>query len=96
EPVRLQPLPTAPAASKPLQSDWVTLQLSGGKKDKLRPGDIVGALTRDNKLTMQHIGKIKVQSNWAFVTVEQGAAKHALNLINNDKIKGKRFRARAL
>jgi len=96
KPIQLQPLPTASAASKPLQSDWVTLQLSGGKKDKLRPGDIVGALTRDNKLTMQHIGKIKVQSNWAFVTVEQGAAKHALNLINNDKIKGKRFRARAL
>ncbi|SFR51295.1 ATP-dependent RNA helicase DbpA [Pseudidiomarina maritima] len=96
EPIRLQALPTAPSSSKPLQSDWVTLQLSGGKKDKLRPGDIVGALTRDNKLTVQQIGKIKVQSSWAFVTVASSAAKHALNLINNDKIKGKRFRARAL
>ncbi|WP_417658537.1 ATP-dependent RNA helicase DbpA [Pseudidiomarina sp.] len=94
--IRLQPLPHPAADRKPLQSELVTLQLSGGKKDKLRPGDIVGALTRDNKLTMADIGKIKVQANWAFVAVKTAAAKHALSLINNDKIKGKRFRARAL
>lgn len=96
EPIKLQPLPHPAAGRTPLQAELVTLQLSGGKKDKLRPGDIVGALTRDNKLTMADIGKIKVQSQWAFVAVKKSAAKHALALINNDKIKGKRFRARAL
>lgn len=96
ESIKLQPLPHPAAGRIPLQAELVTLQLSGGKKDKLRPGDIVGALTRDNKLTMADIGKIKVQSQWAFVAVKKSAAKHALALINNDKIKGKRFRARAL
>ncbi|PTB87677.1 ATP-dependent RNA helicase DbpA [Pseudidiomarina aestuarii] len=96
EPIKLQPLPHSTVGRAPLQAELVTLQLSGGKKDKLRPGDIVGALTRDNKLTMADIGKIKVQSQWAFVAVKKSAAKHALALINNDKIKGKRFRARTL
>lgn len=95
-PITLLSLPEPASSTKPLQANLVTLQISGGKKDKLRPGDIVGALTRDNKLTMADIGKIKVQNQWAFVTVNSSSAKHALSLINNDKIKGKRFRARAL
>ncbi|CUA83206.1 ATP-dependent RNA helicase DbpA [Pseudidiomarina woesei] len=95
-PIQLQPLPEPANSAKPLKSDVVTLQISGGKKDKLRPGDIVGALTRDNKLTMADIGKIKVQNQWSFVTVKNTSAKHALSLINIDKIKGKRFRAKAL
>ena len=95
-PITLLPLPEPANSAKPLQANLVTLQISGDKKDKLRPGDIVGALTRDNKLTMADIGKINVQNQWSFVTVKTGAAKHALALINNDKIKGKRFRARAL
>lgn len=96
QPIQLQPLPAEPASVRPLQASLVTLHLNGGKKDKLRPGDIVGALTRDNKLSMQDIGKIKVQSNWAFVAVDRRIANHALQLINGDKIKGKRFRARVI
>ncbi|HLV47512.1 MAG TPA: ATP-dependent RNA helicase DbpA [Aliidiomarina sp.] len=95
-PIQLQPLPTASSSAKPLQAEFVTLQLSGGKKDKLRPGDIVGALTRDGKLSMADIGKIKVQSNWAFVAIKVSFAKQALALLNNDRIKGKRFRVQAL
>lgn len=95
-PIQLLPLPTAPSGNKPLAAEFITLQLSGGKKNKLRPGDIVGALTRDKKLTMADIGKIKVQSNWAFVAVKVNHAKHALALLNGDRIKGKRFRVQAL
>lgn len=95
-PIKLLPLATATHSAKPLQAEFVTLQLSGGKKDKLRPGDIVGALTRDKTLSMNDIGKIKVQSNWAFVAVKRKLAKHAEALISNDRIKGKRFRVRTL
>ncbi len=95
-PIQLQELPAATTNAKPLVADFVTLQLNGGKKNKLRPGDIVGALTRDGKLTMADIGKIKVQNNFAFVAVQRNAVRHALTLISNDKIKGKRFRAHKL
>ena len=81
------------AAAKPLQADFVTIQLSGGKKDKLRPGDIVGALTRDGVLGVNDIGKIKLQPTWSFVAVRVPLLKHALALLNADKIKGKRLRA---
>lgn len=96
QPIQLQPLPSEPANGQPLQASMVTLHLNGGKKDKLRPGDIVGALTRDNSLKMDDIGKIKVLSNWAFVAVSRRIANNALQLINSDKIKGKRFRARVI
>ena len=92
-PLQLQALPAVVAAAKPLQTDFVTVQLSGGKKDKLRPGDIVGALTRDGVLGVNDIGKIKLQPTWSFVAVRVPLLKHALALLNADKIKGKRFRA---
>jgi len=76
-----------------LQADFATIQLSGGKKDKLRPGDIVGALTRDGVLAAADIGPIKLQPTWSFVAVRRTLVKHALALLNADKIKGKRFRA---
>ena len=95
-PIKLLELPTLNTAIAPLTAEFVTLQLNGGKKHKLRPGDIVGALTRDNKLSVDDIGKIKVQAQWAYVAVKATKANHALALINNDKIKAKRFRAWAL
>lgn len=95
-PVKIEPLPTPAASLKPLVAEFTTMQISGGKKDKLRPGDIVGALTRDGMLSMDDIGKIKVQSNWAFVAVHTRKVKQALALVNSDRIKGKRFRAYAL
>ncbi|RUO72831.1 ATP-dependent RNA helicase DbpA [Idiomarina seosinensis] len=94
-PIQLRTVPT-PANMQPLRANMATLQLSGGKKDKLRPGDIVGALTKDNALSADDIGKIKVESNFAFVAVNSRLASQALERINNNKIKGKRFRAKAL
>ncbi|RUO46166.1 ATP-dependent RNA helicase DbpA [Pseudidiomarina aquimaris] len=95
-PIKLLELPTLNTSVPPLTADFVTLQINGGKKHKLRPGDIVGALTRDKKLNVDDIGKIKVQAQWAYVAVKSTKVNHALALINNDKIKAKRFRAWAL
>ncbi len=95
-PIKLLELPALNTTVPPLTADFVTLQLNGGKKHKLRPGDIVGALTRDKKLNVDDIGKIKVQAQWAYVAVKANKVNHALALINNDKIKAKRFRAWAL
>lgn len=95
-PIKLLELPTLNTTTAPLTAEFVTLQLNGGKKHKLRPGDIVGALTRDKKLSVDDIGIIKVQAQWAYVAVKSTKVNHALALINNDKIKAKRFRAWAL
>ncbi|QZN91978.1 ATP-dependent RNA helicase DbpA [Idiomarina abyssalis] len=95
EPIQVQPAPNLPGI-KPLKATMTTLQISGGKKDKLRPGDIVGALTRDDVLSADDIGKIKLENTFGFVAVHSRLAKHALGLIGNNKIKGKKFRAKLL
>ncbi|MGM0429057.1 MAG: ATP-dependent RNA helicase DbpA [Pseudomonadota bacterium] len=95
DPIQVQPAPNL-SDIKPLKATMTTLQISGGKKDKLRPGDIVGALTRDNVLSADDIGKIKLESTFGFVAVNSRLAKHALGLISNNKIKGKKFRAKLL
>lgn len=80
----------------PLQAKMVTLQIDGGKKQKLRPGDILGALTANQHLTGEQIGKIKITSIRAYVAVERKHAKLALKQITAGKLKGKNFRARIL
>nr|WP_297459119.1 ATP-dependent RNA helicase DbpA [uncultured Halomonas sp.] len=74
----------------------VTLDIDGGRKHKLRPGDVVGALTRDGALTQEQIGKIDVFDTATYVAVHNKVAKQALGQIQAGRIKGKRFRARLL
>lgn len=76
------------------QSDMKTLSISGGRNDRLRPGDIVGALTKDSHLTAADIGKIEVQDKLSFVAVKAKVADKALDLLRNGKIKGQKFPVR--
>ena len=69
-----------------------TLQIDGGKKHKLRPGDIVGALTSAGQIVFADIGKIQLLDTVAFVAVNRKVAKQALALLNEGKMKGKRYR----
>ncbi|GLR64267.1 ATP-dependent RNA helicase DbpA [Marinospirillum insulare] len=73
-----------------------TLLIDGGKKDKLRPTDILGALTAKQQLAGAQIGKINVTARRTFVAVERKIAKQALQLISEGKLKGRSFRARLL
>jgi len=73
-----------------------TIQIAAGKKDKLRAGDIVGALTADSTLTNDHIGKITVQAKVSFVAVDFAKAKTALDILSNGKVKKRRVRVRQL
>lgn len=92
--IEIEPLPL-PAANnnQPRQPAMVTLEIDGGKKQKLRPADIVGALTRDNKLAFAEIGKIQLQDFRAYVAVSRNAYKAALHQLNHSKMKGRSFRA---
>lgn len=72
----------------------VMLQISGGRKDKVRPGDILGALTGEaGGLEASEVGKIEIHDRWSYVAVATDKGKHALRSLNAGKIKGRRFRA---
>ncbi|MCP3849039.1 MAG: ATP-dependent RNA helicase DbpA [Gammaproteobacteria bacterium] len=78
------------------QPSMVTLQIDGGKKQKLRPGDILGALTGKNGIAGKQVGKIQLFPNKAYVAVEQEVAQYALRKITEGKLKGRTFRARQI
>lgn len=73
-----------------------TLYISGGRKDKLRPGDILGALTGESGLLAGQIGKIEIHDNFAYVAVCAQAASKAETKLKSGKIKGRRFAARLI
>jgi len=71
-----------------------TLQIDGGKKQKLRPGDILGALTGERGIQGKQVGKISIQENYAYVAVERSVYKEALSIIGKGSLKGRSFRVR--
>ena len=83
-----------PAASAPRAAAMVTLVVDGGKRDKLRPGDILGALTGEAGLAGDAIGKIDVLPQRTYVAVRREQAQEALRGLAAGKIKGRRFRVR--
>ena len=79
-----------------LSPPMVTLCINGGRKDKVRAGDILGALTANTTLPGKQIGKIDIAENLSYVAVERQIAKQALNVLEEGKIKGRRFKVRKL
>ncbi|HSW05575.1 ATP-dependent RNA helicase DbpA [Aquabacterium sp.] len=85
-----------PKDSGRLQPPMVSLQILGGRKEKIRPGDVLGALTKDAGLPGAQIGKINVNDFSTYVAVARGIADQALAALNNGKVKGKRIKARRM
>lgn len=79
-----------------LSPPMVTLSISGGRKDKVRAGDILGALTSNTDLPGKQIGKIDLLDNCSFVAVERPIAKQALKILTEGKVKGRKYKARKL
>lgn len=73
-----------------------TLQIDGGKKQKVRAGDILGALTGEQGITGQQVGKIHIFDNCAYVAVSRDAVNLAFKKLTDGKLKGRSFRARRL
>jgi ATP-independent RNA helicase DbpA len=96
-PLPWRPLKIAPARSKTLQlAPMKTLVIDAGRQDKLRPGDILGALTGDAGLEAKDIGKIDVFATRAYVAISRALANKALERLRAGKIKGRNFRVRPL
>ena len=86
----------APAGAEVLRPPMVTLQILGGRKEKIRAGDVLGALTKDLGFEFTQIGKINVNEFSTYVAVERGVADKALRGLNAGKVKGKSVKVRRL
>ncbi|WP_404370913.1 ATP-dependent RNA helicase DbpA [Corallococcus coralloides] len=76
-----------------LISGWETLSISAGRKDKMRPGDILGALTGEaGGLKAEDVGKIEIHDHHAFVAVSKRVVKVAFQRLTEGRIKGRRHR----
>jgi ATP-independent RNA helicase DbpA len=88
-----------PTGKGPLKPPMVTLQILGGRKEKVRPGDVLGALTGVEggvALTREEIGKIQVTEFCTFVAIARDLAPAACAKLNAGKIKGKSAKVRLL
>ncbi|MGH1507014.1 ATP-dependent RNA helicase DbpA [Ralstonia solanacearum] len=84
------------SSDAPLLPPMETLQILGGRKDKIRPGDVLGALTGDAGFRGDQIGKINVTEFSTYVAVERGIARDAVRKLNAGTVKGKKVRVRLM
>ncbi|MDK9704974.1 MAG: ATP-dependent RNA helicase DbpA [Sulfuritalea sp.] len=84
------------APGKPLLPPMVTLLILGGRKEKIRPGDVLGALTGEAGFRKEQIGKINVTDTSTYVAVERSIAKDALRKLSAGTIKGKKVKVHLL
>ena len=76
----------------PSKPEFVTLYISGGRKDKIRKGDILGALTKTANIEGKYIGQIDIAERSSYVAISSGQARNASSRLNQSKIKGRKFK----
>ncbi|MCE0724357.1 MULTISPECIES: ATP-dependent RNA helicase DbpA [Legionella] len=79
-----------------LVPEMVTLCIASGKKDKIRPGDILGALTKDAGLTGNTIGKINITAMYSYVAIHHSQADKAYQYLQSGKLKGRKVNVRKI
>ena len=81
---------------QPLQPPMTTLLILGGRKDKIRPADVLGALTGEAGFTREQVGKITVTDQTTYVAVERTVARDAVRRLSAGTLKGRKVKVRAL
>lgn len=89
-------LPLRSATITPLSAPFVTLAIDAGRQDKLRPGDLLGALTGDAGLPASAVGKIDVFPTRTYVAIDRESHVRAMQRLRAGKIKGRTFRIRRI
>ncbi|HRE63941.1 MAG TPA: DbpA RNA binding domain-containing protein, partial [Ferruginibacter sp.] len=79
----------------PEKPKWGTLFIAAGKKDKINKVDIVGFLSQKGELKKDEIGLIDVKDFTAFVAVRKSKMSHVIQLVKDQKIKGKKVKIAA-
>ena len=87
-------IPDAKRGDDTLLPLMTTIQISGGRKNKLRPGDLLGALTAQGGIPGDAVGSIDLFDTCAYVAVQNAHVPKALKQLNERPIKGRKFRAR--
>lgn len=85
-----------PAGDGPLVPPMATIQIVGGRKEKIRAGDVLGALTGEMGLTREQVGKINVNDFSTYVAVQRSVARTVAQRLQNGRIKGKTVKARLI
>lgn len=74
--------------AKPQPSEWASLYIGKGKRDKLSKGDIAGFLIKKGELDKEDLGRIEVKEQSSFATVKRFKLNSLLAKIRGEKIKG--------
>jgi ATP-independent RNA helicase DbpA len=80
----------------PLRPPMATLQIIGGRKEKIRAGDVLGALTGEAGFTREQVGKINVNEFSTYVAVDRRIAREAVHKLSTGRVKGKTVKVRLL
>ena len=86
-----------PASNRMTESSspaMTTIRISGGRKNKLRPGDLLGALTAKGGVSGDVVGSIDLFDTVSYVAIRNAQAKAAMRQLADHPIKGRRYRAR--
>ena len=76
-----------------MEASFTTISIDGGKKSKLRPGDILGTLIKEIGIPVEHIGKIDIFEFYAYVAIDNKSASKAIEGLKRSKIKKRKFRS---
>lgn len=83
-------------ADNPKPTEWTTIFISGGRKDKISKGDIAGLLMKKGGLDPNELGVIELKPDCAFVAVKKSKAVHIIDTLNNSKIKKRKVRIKLI
>ena len=89
QPTEVEELNNAPLPGK---TNWKTLFVSGGRKDKISKGDIAGLFFKQGKLKNDQLGVIELKHDCAFVAVAADKAEKVIAAVTNTKLKNKKVR----
>ncbi|HEY9544933.1 MAG TPA: ATP-dependent RNA helicase DbpA [Solimonas sp.] len=92
----IEKLPATLLPDRPMPANVVTLCVDGGRRDKLRPGDLIGALTNDVGVVKEAVGKITSFDTRTYFAIEKKLSERVLKRLREVKIKGRKFRVRPI
>jgi ATP-independent RNA helicase DbpA len=87
-------IPDAKKSKDPLFPAMTTIQISGGRKNKLRPGDLLGTLTAEGGIPGKAVGSIDLFDVCSYVAIRNADVAKALRQLSSRPIKGRKYRAR--
>jgi hypothetical protein len=86
------PFQLPPHIAAPPVSDWTTIYLGKGKKDKLSKMDVVGFMFKKGLLEREDLGLVEVKEYYSYIAVKTNKLKSVIKNVENEKIKGMKVR----